>query len=208
MPTKSRRCFPKRFVKNLFVPIFLHTGKFNSIIFPYGSLTNFTNFHKLSFVYDSISIDTLGEMFDIEANIVHSQISKMIINEELMASLDEPTRTVVMHRTEPSRIQSLSLQLADKVNMLLDYNERLWELKQTPLGHFSQGGRFDRNYQNRGGNRQGNRGQGAHRGGGGGGNRQYGDRQQNRQNYRDRDQKNRRDHHHNRDNRQAQTARE
>lgn len=110
----------------------------------------------------------LAEMFDIESTIVHSQISKMIINEELMASLDEPTRTVVMHRTEPSRIQSLALQLADKVNMLLDYNERLWELKMTPLGHFSQGGRFDRNYQNRGGNR------------GRGGNRQYGDRGGNR----------------------------
>ncbi|KAI7688174.1 Eukaryotic translation initiation factor 3 subunit C [Sarcoptes scabiei] len=107
-----------------------------------------------SFVYDSISIDTLANMFDLEANMVHSIISKMIINEELMASMDEPTRTVVMHRTEPSRIQSLALQLADKVNTLLDYNERLWELKLTPLGHFNQGARFDRGFQNRQGNRQ------------------------------------------------------
>lgn len=110
-----------------------------------------------SFVYDSISIDTLASMFALEPSNVHSIISKMIINEELMASMDEPTRTVVMHRTEPSRIQSLALQLADKVNTLLDYNERLWELKLTPLGHFSQGARFDRNYQNRQGNRQQNR---------------------------------------------------
>lgn len=142
-----------------------------------------------SFVYDSISIDMLAEMFDIEVTTVHSQISKMIISEELMASLDEPTRTVVMHRTEPSRIQSLALQLADKVNMMLDYNERLWELKMTPMGHFSQGGRFDRNYQNRQGGRQGGNRQGGGRGGrGGGGDRgNYGDRgdRQNRQNYHD-----------------------
>ena len=132
-------------------------------------------------------------MFDIEVTTVHSQISKMIINEELMASLDEPTKAVVMHRTEPSRIQSLALQLADKVNMLLDYNERLWELKLTPLGHFSQGGRFDRNYQNRQTNRQGgNRGQGGNR--------------QNRQNYQDR--QNYRDKRNNRQSGQVTTGRE
>ncbi|KAJ6216740.1 hypothetical protein RDWZM_007897 [Blomia tropicalis] len=123
-----------------------------------------------SHVYDSISIDTLAEMFSIESATVHSQISKMIINEELMASLDEPTRTVVMHRTEPSRIQSLALQLADKVHMLLEYNERLWELKMTPLGHFNQGGRYDRNFQNRTGNRRDGQRQGTR--GQGGGNRQ------------------------------------
>lgn len=135
-----------------------------------------------SFVYDSISIDTLAKMFDIESNNVHSLISKMIINEELMASLDEPTRTVVMHRTEPSRIQSLALQLADKVNMLLDYNERLLELKVTPLGQLNQGGRYDRGYQNRQGmNRQGQNRQGQNR--------------QNRQNYQDRQ------HYHKRSNR-------
>ena len=34
----------------------------------------------------------------------------------LKASWDEPTQTVVMHRgAEPSRLQSLALQLADKV---------------------------------------------------------------------------------------------
>jgi len=87
-------------------------------------------------VYDSISIQILAEMFDLEKATVHSIISKMIINEELMASLDEPTQTAVMHRTEPSRIQGLSLQLADKINTLVEQNERLWELKQMPLGTY------------------------------------------------------------------------
>ncbi|KAG0430661.1 hypothetical protein HPB47_022496 [Ixodes persulcatus] len=46
------------------------------------------------------------------------------------ASLDEPNLMVVLHKTEPSRIQALALQLCDKVTNLVEYNERLWELKQ------------------------------------------------------------------------------
>ncbi|XP_057650867.1 eukaryotic translation initiation factor 3 subunit C [Diorhabda carinulata] len=83
-----------------------------------------------SHVYDSISMATLSEMFQLGKPVVHSIISKMIINEELMASLDDPTQTVVMHRSEPSRLQSLALQLADKMNNFVDSNERILETKQ------------------------------------------------------------------------------
>ena len=103
----------------------------------------------------------------------------MIINEELAASLDEPTKTVVMHRTEPTRVQSQALQLADKINVLLDYNERLWELKMTPLGQYSTGGRYDRNFQNRQGNRQGRQGRQGFQGKKDGGGRRHNRRQQN-----------------------------
>ena len=47
-----------------------------------------------------------------------SQVSKMIITEELMASLDQPSQCIVMHRSEPSRLQSIALQLSDKVGMI------------------------------------------------------------------------------------------
>lgn len=83
-----------------------------------------------SHVYDSISMATLALMFELDRPVVHSIISKMIINEELMASLDDPTQTVVMHRSEPSRMQSLALQLTDKVNNFVDSNERIFEMKQ------------------------------------------------------------------------------
>lgn len=46
------------------------------------------------------------------------------------ASLDEPTQIVVMHRTEPTRLQSLALQLSEKVGSLVDNNERVMEIKQ------------------------------------------------------------------------------
>ena len=60
---------------------------------------------------------------------MHAIVSKMIINEELMASLDEPSECMVMHRTDPTRLQSLSLQLSDKIAQLVENNERLLELR-------------------------------------------------------------------------------
>ena len=95
-----------------------------------------------SSVYDSLSLVSLSEMFELEIGVVHSIISKMIINEELMASLDEPTHTVVMHRTEPTRLQSLALQLSEKVSSLVDNNEKIME--------FKQGNYFQKNTQNYG----------------------------------------------------------
>ena len=74
-------------------------------------------------------------MFKLEKQSVHAIVAKMIISEELMASMDEPSECMVMHRTEPSRLQALSLQLADKLAQLVENNERLLELR--PGGNFS-----------------------------------------------------------------------
>ncbi|XP_041740627.2 eukaryotic translation initiation factor 3 subunit C-like [Coregonus clupeaformis] len=89
-----------------------------------------------SSVYDSISMETLKEMFELELPMVHSIISKMIINEELMASLDQPTQTVVMHRTEPTSLQNMALQLAEKLGGLVENNERVFDLKQCVYGGY------------------------------------------------------------------------
>ncbi|XP_030629075.1 eukaryotic translation initiation factor 3 subunit C [Chanos chanos] len=89
-----------------------------------------------SSVYDSISMETLSEMFELELPTVHSIISKMIINEELMASLDQPTQMVVMHRTEPTSLQNMALQLAEKLGGLVENNERVFDLKQGVYGGY------------------------------------------------------------------------
>ncbi|KAH9518662.1 Eukaryotic translation initiation factor 3 subunit C [Bulinus truncatus] len=89
-----------------------------------------TYLFRYSSLYDSLSLESLAAMFQIEPTLAHATISKMIINEELMASLDEPTQIVVMHRTEPTRLQSLALQLAEKVGSLVENNERIMEIKQ------------------------------------------------------------------------------
>uniref|UniRef100_A0A8C4XIN3 Eukaryotic translation initiation factor 3 subunit C n=1 Tax=Erpetoichthys calabaricus TaxID=27687 RepID=A0A8C4XIN3_ERPCA len=89
-----------------------------------------------SSVYDSISMEILADMFHLELHTVHSIISKMIINEELMASLDQPTQTVVMHRTEPTSLQNMALQLAEKLGGLVENNERVFDLKQGIYGGY------------------------------------------------------------------------
>uniref|UniRef100_A0A8D3BQI6 Eukaryotic translation initiation factor 3 subunit C n=1 Tax=Scophthalmus maximus TaxID=52904 RepID=A0A8D3BQI6_SCOMX len=108
-----------------------------------------------SSVYDSISMATLSEMFELEIPMVHSIISKMIINEELMASLDQPTQTVVMHRTEPTSLQNMALQLAEKLGSLVENNERVFDLKQGVYGGYfnrdQKGGYQNKQGYNRGG---------------------------------------------------------
>jgi len=42
-----------------------------------------------------------------------------------------------MHRTEPSRLQSLALQLAEKMASLVDQNERTLEVKTSGLSYFN-----------------------------------------------------------------------
>merc|ERR1712241_1183379 len=109
-----------------------------------------TYLFRYSSLYDSLSLQSLAEMFQIEVKLAHAAISKMIINEELMASLDEPTQIVMMHRTEPTRLQSLALQLSDKVGSLVDNNERVMEIKQ---GNYF----FNKNNMRDGGGYQNNR---------------------------------------------------
>ena len=50
-----------------------------------------------SSVYDTLSLVTLAEMFELDVYKVHSIISKMIINEELMVSLQLIEHTRFWH---------------------------------------------------------------------------------------------------------------
>lgn len=137
-------------------------------------------------VYTSLSIPSLALMYELPVQKVHSIISKMIINEELMASLDDPTETVVMHRSEPSRLQALAMQFVDKVTSLVDVNEKVFDMKQ---GNFFQRGNmnnrdrgYNRNQNNQGGN--------------------WGGQRRDNRNQRNRNQRNRSDHHHNKNQQQ------
>ncbi|XP_012548085.1 eukaryotic translation initiation factor 3 subunit C isoform X1 [Bombyx mori] len=96
-------------------------------------------------VYASLSLRSLADMFELPRQRVHSLVSKMIINEELLASLDDPSECAILHRSEPTRMQALALQLADKVGNLVDSNERIFE---------KQGSFFQRGGAQRGEGRQ------------------------------------------------------
>ncbi|KAI9344624.1 eukaryotic translation initiation factor 3 subunit 8 N-terminus-domain-containing protein, partial [Obelidium mucronatum] len=88
--------------------------------------------------YDSLGLHQLSAMFDLPVPAVHSILAKMIVSEELCASLDEPTQTVVLHRNAPgvemSRLEYLAGVYADKVQTLVDSNEKMLESRSILLG--------------------------------------------------------------------------
>lgn len=87
-----------------------------------------------SSVYTTVSLNSLAEMFEMDKKAVHALMSKMIIQEELAATLDEPAECLVMHRVEPSRLQMLALQLTEKLNVLAENNEQILDPRSGSQG--------------------------------------------------------------------------
>lgn len=58
-----------------------------------------------------------------------SIISKMIWNEEVAASLDQASGVIVFHRIELSRPQQLAQVIADKLNTMVEQNEKTLDSK-------------------------------------------------------------------------------
>lgn len=125
--------------------------------------------------YDTLSISRLTDMFDLSERKVSALVAKMIANEEIAAALDQVNHAIVFRKgVELSRLQTLSLTLADKANNLMEMNERYLEQKTQGQGGFEERGEGGRGRGGRG------RGRGRGRGGRGGGDR-GGERGENRQ---------------------------
>ncbi|CAL2030813.1 hypothetical protein CAEBREN_21273 [Caenorhabditis brenneri] len=119
-----------------------------------------------STVYTTVNLKKLADLFELSKKDVHSIISKMIIQEELSATLDEPTDCLIMHRVEPSRLQMLALNLSDKLQTLAENNEQILEPRTGRGGYQGPGSWFPGRNERQGDKQKGSGGfQGERRGG-------------------------------------------
>ena len=79
--------------------------------------------------YSSLSSQQLCELFELEPRRVHAIVSRLVADELLPGSHDQPTGTVVIHHQELTKLQGLAAQFADKAAILVDMNERALALR-------------------------------------------------------------------------------
>ncbi|KZT72040.1 eukaryotic translation initiation factor 3 subunit 8 [Daedalea quercina L-15889] len=124
--------------------------------------------------YTTLSLSLLSRTFSLPLRAVTSIVSKMIWTEELSASLDQAAGVVVFHRIDLSRTQQLALSLSDKVNNMVEQNEKTLDNKLGPAATWNdrgdgakgakgseQAAERRRGGERRGGMRGGSRGRGA-----------------------------------------------
>ncbi|EUR69538.1 hypothetical protein PFBG_03752 [Plasmodium falciparum 7G8] len=80
-------------------------------------------------IYESFSIDQLCVMFDLNQNVVHSILSKMMINQEIPAFWNESSKFILISKVNPTTLQNLALKLAENVNEVMEQNELALNMK-------------------------------------------------------------------------------
>ncbi|KAJ5225428.1 Eukaryotic translation initiation factor 3 subunit C [Penicillium chermesinum] len=89
--------------------------------------------------YDSLSISSLADMFELPAKKITAIISRMISHEELAAALDQVNDAIVFRKgVELSRLQSQIVTLADKSMVLLESNEKTLEQRTQGMANAFQ----------------------------------------------------------------------
>ncbi|KAF7792277.1 hypothetical protein EIP86_003313 [Pleurotus ostreatoroseus] len=118
--------------------------------------------------YNTLSLSLLSRTFSLSLRTVTSIVSKMIWSEELSASLDQSAGVVVFHRMELTRSQQLAQTLADKLNTLVEQNEKALDQKlgnTTNWNERGDGAKGDKRGEQTGERRRRGEGRGGVRGG-------------------------------------------
>lgn len=69
--------------------------------------------------YETISLSQLVDTFQLPKHSVHAIVSKMMIHDELAASWDQPSESIVLNSAaSPSPLQNLALLYADRISSL------------------------------------------------------------------------------------------
>lgn len=89
--------------------------------------------------YDTLSISTLSNMFELSEKKISSIVSRMISHDELAAALDQVNDAIVFTKgVELSRLQSQIVTLADKSMSLLETNEKTLEQRTQGMANAFQ----------------------------------------------------------------------
>ncbi|VWU50259.1 eukaryotic translation initiation factor 3 subunit C, putative, partial [Hepatocystis sp. ex Piliocolobus tephrosceles] len=80
-------------------------------------------------IYDSFSVDQLCVMFDLDQNIVHSILSKMMINHEIPACWNECSKYIIINKINLTPLQTMALKLAENINEVMEQNELALNMK-------------------------------------------------------------------------------
>lgn len=84
--------------------------------------------------YETVSLESMSSKFQLTNNIVHSVVSKMMFNEEVAGSWDQPAGCIRIHNTNPSKLQYLCLMLAEKAQILVENNEKILDQRGGGFG--------------------------------------------------------------------------
>jgi translation initiation factor 3 subunit C len=77
--------------------------------------------------YESISLQHICAMFEMDESSARKIVSKMIHNKEISGAWEQPADVLVLYKVDPSQLQSLCQVVAEKVAMLVESNERLMD---------------------------------------------------------------------------------
>jgi translation initiation factor 3 subunit C len=79
--------------------------------------------------FETLSLQSLAEQFQLPFNAVYSSVSRLILGDELQGTIEEQTGMLSLANVQPSKLQYLALQACDKLNVLVESNEKMFEFK-------------------------------------------------------------------------------